>query len=114
MLPSQYRLNEKRDFDRVLKKGLMEQTSLFGLGYLKLTDNLPSRFGLIVSKRISKRAVDRNRIKRILRESLRHLLEKMDKGFMVVILAKHKLLYSNQKEAEEVLAMVLNKIGAIK
>lgn len=56
-----------------------------------------SRFGLAISKKCAKRAVDRNRIKRIFRESFRlhqHLLPNVD----IIAMCKPNVLLLNKKE----------------
>ncbi len=45
----------------------------------------PSRLGLVVSKKNVKRAVDRNRIKRVIRESFRHNRLALDEMDIVVL-----------------------------
>lgn len=47
-----------------------------------------SRFAFIVSTKIDKRATVRNRIKRLLRESVRLLLPNVPHGFDVIFIAK--------------------------
>lgn len=46
-----------------------------------------TRLGVVVSKKVSKRAVDRNRIKRVVRESFR-LIELSDVNADVIVVAK--------------------------
>jgi ribonuclease P protein component len=48
----------------------------------------PARLGLVVSKKHLKRAVDRNRFKRVVRESFRHHQEQL-KGLDIVVLARN-------------------------
>ncbi|MFL2555778.1 MAG: ribonuclease P protein component [Gammaproteobacteria bacterium] len=50
-----------------------------------------ARLGLAISKKYIKKSVDRNRIKRIVRESFR-LQKKNLKGIDVVVLLKRKLI----------------------
>jgi len=57
-----------------------------------------SRFGFIVSTRISKKAVLRNRAKRLLREVVRALLPKMKGGFDVLFLAKKETIKASQAQ----------------
>ena len=74
MLLKGNRLKNKKDFERIFKQGKgFKQDFLF----LKIIENNleKTRFGFIVSKKISKKAVTRNKIKRQLREIIRHKLK---------------------------------------
>lgn len=52
-------------------------------------NNLPvARLGLAVSRKTAHRAVDRNRLKRLVRESFRHHQEELE-GLDVVVIARH-------------------------
>jgi len=70
MLRKKHRLNKNKQFNRLWRLG----RSSYGpnLGLKTLVNNLPlSRFAVLVSKKVSKRAVVRNRLKRQLREIIR-------------------------------------------
>ena len=54
--------------------------SLYVLEEKKQLLNKPSRFGFVVSTKVSKRAVPRNRIKRILRDEVEKVLAKIRRG----------------------------------
>lgn len=92
MLSKKYRLNGKLDFQRVRNKGKTFQGKFFGLAVYKREDQGPSRFGFIVSTKISKKAPQRNRAKRLLRESISHVIKEINLGFDCVILAKSLLI----------------------
>ncbi|MCD6471195.1 ribonuclease P protein component, partial [bacterium] len=63
MLSKRYRLRKKGDFERLSKFGKKFYTKEIGLKYIK--NNLQiSRFGVVVSLKISKKAVVRNKLKR--------------------------------------------------
>lgn len=47
----------------------------------------PARLGLVVGKKHLKKAVDRNRFKRLVRESFRHHQEQL-KGLDIIVLAR--------------------------
>ncbi|MDD4662033.1 MAG: ribonuclease P protein component [Candidatus Pacebacteria bacterium] len=82
MLKKENRLTKKKDFDRVYKKGRgLKADSLF----LKIAENPnnPTRFGIVVSKKVSKMAVTRNKIKRTVREIIRNT--DFNTGFDIII-----------------------------
>ncbi len=85
MLALRNRLKRQRDFENVFKTGKgFKQSSL----YLKFQKNdlESTRFGFIVSKKFSKKAVERNRAKRVLREIIKIELPKIKTGLDIVIL----------------------------
>ena len=71
MLPQKNRLNKKKDFDAVFKKGKSSFDELLGVKILKNNKQKFSRFGIIVSSKVSKKAVKRNKIKRRIRNIIR-------------------------------------------
>ena len=85
MLSEQNRLSKKKDFEKVFKRGkgyrkdfLFLKTENNGLDF--------SRFGFIVSKKISNKAVVRNKIKKQLREIVRKKIPEIKKGIDAVII----------------------------
>src|SRR5690606_40596042 len=58
-------------YARVFEGGRRHGDALLGLHWLPAAT--PPRFGLAVSRKVDPRAVGRNRIKRVLRENVRHL-----------------------------------------
>ncbi|QDW66753.1 ribonuclease P protein component [Luteimonas granuli] len=82
-LPRQARVRVRADFDRVFSEGRRTGTPLLALHLLR--DNHPARLGLAVSRKVDRRAVGRNRIKRALREEFRALRAALpDAAFVVV------------------------------
>ncbi len=87
MLTKCNRLTKEEDFKIVFKAG--KKYSLLGTGiYLKVRGNNleQSRFGFVISKKVSKKAVVRNKIKRRLREIVRINLSKIKEGNDVVVI----------------------------
>jgi len=54
----------------------------------KLLEPPPSQIGISISKKVSKRAVVRNRIKRQIRAALRSLLPRLYSGWKLVIIVR--------------------------
>lgn len=69
MLPKTHRLRRMRDFALLSQKGRVVYAALFTLRFR--ASEVPTRVGFVVSTKIYKRAHDRNRVKRRLREVLR-------------------------------------------
>lgn len=90
----------------VLRTGKKRSSDKLQIIY-RLTGQPVSRFAFVVSTRIDKRAVARNRIKRLLRESVRHLLPQINTGFDVIILVKAPYPKVTQREMEDSLRQIL-------
>lgn len=88
MLTSKNLLKGKDRIDEVKKKGRLFQSESFGAAVMKREDDEPARFAFVISSKISKLAVHRNRIKRALGEAVRRNIKKVPDGLDVVFLAK--------------------------
>ncbi|RMH18288.1 MAG: ribonuclease P protein component [Gammaproteobacteria bacterium] len=95
-----YRLTQQLDFARVFEKGCRVQSRdrLVRVHYIK--NNLGyARLGLAISKRFNPSSVQRNRIKRIIRESFRKQLNPLRSLDLVVMCADAKRV-SNARISE--------------
>ena len=110
MLPHRYSLAQEREFARVKKEGKTLQSESFGASFIYEGENIPSRFGFIVSNKISKLAVERNRIKRAMKEGVRRMLEKVDFGFLAVFFAKPTATKRTGEEITNEVKEVITKI----
>lgn len=105
MLARKYNLKGKDNFEKVKEKGKIFQSTSFGIASLKRegNDKEDSKFGFIVSTKISGEAVQRNRIKRAMCEAVRFLLTDIKKGYDFVFLAKQ---ISTRKSTDELMKEV--------
>jgi ribonuclease P protein component len=81
LLPKQYRLKKRLAFKATYKVKNSSHSggvTLFA-GVLK-KEETPTKVGFVVSKKVHKRAVKRNRLKRLMRESYRLLLKNGELG----------------------------------
>ncbi|HIE59392.1 MAG TPA: ribonuclease P protein component [Hydrogenothermaceae bacterium] len=84
-------IKSSKEIKYILKKGNKFYTKHLIFLYQKNSLGFP-RFSFIISKKISKKAVVRNRIKRIIKEAVRLNTEKLkDLSFDIVIIAKKGL-----------------------
>lgn len=100
-LGKEERLKSKKIIERLYAEGNTVKAFPLRMVYLQTehTSNFPAQVGVSVAKRNFKRAVDRNRIKRLLRESYRKqkftVYDNVEKPyvFMISYLAKEEFLY---------------------
>lgn len=113
MLPIQYRLRNKSDFETVKKEGQIVHSKFFSFVSCDRGGKEPSRFGFIVSTKISKSAVVRNRVRRLLCEAIQSLLPKMKPGYDSVILVRPAIIGRRLGELSQDIRQVLRKSGII-
>ena len=112
MFSPKNRLRNKKDFDRVFKKGKGYKQ---GFLFLKVLNNDLgfNRFGIIVSKKISNKAVVRNKMKRQLREILKRKIERIKKGLDIVFLTNSGIEKQSLKDIDQEVEEILKKAGII-
>jgi len=112
MLPKENRLPLRKELHRIQKEGKIFHFLFFSL--LIAENNLSiSRFGFIVSKKIHKRAVKRNRVKRLLRASVYSFLAKLKPGFDAVFLTRKKILTEDFQAVSAVVKEAFEKTGLL-
>lgn len=114
MLSKKNRLTGSENFVRVQNEGKVYQSKNFGIAVVDRKDSGPSRFAFIVSTKISKEAVDRNRIKRIMREVVRLNILNIRDGFDFVFLAKPSITRVSTEEIMKEVKESLIKEGFLK
>ena len=77
--PHPGRLTKPIEFKRVFKKPVVSSDACFKV-LARANHESHSRLGMAVSRQVDKRAVGRNRIKRVIRESFRHYCQKQETG----------------------------------
>ena len=85
------RLRKGSDFQRVRQQGRSIASRLLILAWVP-NEVTTSRVGFVVSKRISKLAVERNYIKRLLSEAIRPVLPELAGSLDIVISARQAAL----------------------
>ena len=115
MLLRQYRLKKRVAFNATYR--LNNTLHINGITVFlgkKKNNNLPTKIGFVVSKKIHKRAVVRNRIKRLMRESVRLYIKNtvdFDTQYVsIIFVASAKLLNKNFKYVDCSVGNIMEKI----
>ena len=142
-IPSENRLRSHKDFSRVHRKGKRAATKKLAVRALRVRTNkkdsskinelkqknesagvdspallsclptTPSRFGISISKKVSKRAVVRNRIKRQLKAAIQRYLPIIEPGWQVVIVVRPSAVECSFDEFLRELEYLLKKLGIV-
>ena len=113
MLPKKYRLVKENDFKQVFKS---RKTFVQSFVFIKLVENKLafSRFGFVVGLKISKKAVERNRVRRQMQEIIRTSMADIQAGFDVVVMVKREIIGKPYQEVRMALIEALGKAGIFK
>lgn len=109
MLAKDSRLKKNKEFDLVFKEGKTVYGKLLGLKARK--NNLGfNRFGVLLSTKVSKLAVERNKYKRKIKTILRQENPKMNFGYDCVIIVLPVILGKNYQEIKDELQNIFVKL----
>ena len=113
MLPKKYRLIKREDFTTIFSRGCYVSGSEdVVIRYFK-TDFPISRIGFPIGKNFSKKAVERNRMRRILRAAVFQYVAKLKPGFDIIVLVKPKHRDMEFKKITEDLGRVFFKANLL-
>lgn len=104
MLARKHRINKKL-FEEILKKGKIFSSDYLYIKTLPISEK-HSAFTFVVSSKVAKRAVERNKLKRRARHIVKKILPKIEKGLGVIIFFKkgvEKMTFSElEKEINDI------------
>lgn len=113
MLAKQHRLVKQKDFEKVFKQGRAYYTKLFGTK--TLANQLEfNRFGIVISTKVSKKATERNRLKRQVRQAVRDLDKNLKSGLDLVIIVLPAILTQEDNTVEDELKKIFIKLNLFK
>ena len=87
MLPPKNRLKKNNEFEKVISRGRSVSSHPVFLKLLQNNSGI-SRFGIAVGVKFSKKAVERNAVKRKIRAFLKENLDYFKSGFDVIIIPR--------------------------
>ena len=101
MLKKENRLSSNFEYNVTRKYGKYYKGKYFHV-YFLIPKNYegPTKVGIVVSNKFSKKAVERNRVKRVFREVVRSNFGKINKGYLWVVI--HPKLSCVDKSYEEI------------
>lgn len=112
MLKKINRITKDKEFDRIFKGGKSAYSNILGLKALK-TEEENSRFGILISTKVSKKAVIRNRLKRQIREILKQYFTQIAPGYDCVIVTLPQIKEADFKQIEDALIFCLKRLRLI-
>lgn len=113
MLPKANRLRRRKDIQTLFSKGESVFDDVCGLKYRR-NQRDETRVAVIVGKRISKKAVVRNRIRRRIREIIRLNLGDIEKGFDIALLVQNRAVNMSSDDLRSHVLRVLKKEGLLR
>ena len=102
------RLRKSSEFQQVRREGRRITSRLLVLMWAP-NPAAHLRVGFVVSKRVSKRAVDRNRLKRLLSEAIKPYLAELPHEWDIVLSAKQDMLTADLRTLEEDVPALLRR-----
>lgn len=109
MLARHNRLTKKEEFEAVKEHGKVLQSESFFFSYLKRDDKDPSRFGFVVTKKISPLSTARNKATRSMREGVRQTVSYIKPGYDIVMVAKPIIIRKYTNDLMREVDLVLQK-----
>ncbi|MFH0805597.1 MAG: ribonuclease P protein component [Patescibacteria group bacterium] len=113
MLLKKYKLKRDNDFKKVFKQGRYCPGDFIKIKFLR--NNLEfNRFAFVVGLKISKKATQRNKIKRCLEKATQSILNQSKTSFDLVVMVEPKITKRDYQGIEEELIDLFKKIKLIK
>lgn len=110
--PKTVRVRSRVQYSRVFEQAKRYHHAAMSLHRAPAAEADSARLGLAVSRKVDKRAVGRNRIKRVLRETFRQHLAQLLPGDLVVVLKPAAAGLANAALADAFLSL-LRRSGAL-
>ena len=113
MLQKQNRLKRRSAFTATYKTGKSFHRNGITMFVGKENNQYPTKIGFVVSKKVHKRAVKRNRIKRLMRESVRIIIKNAKFSYKyksIIFAASSKVLEKSFNEVDITIKELVSKL----
>ncbi len=108
MIEKKFRL-KKAEVEYLLKKGEEERSKLFIIRF-KQSEEANSQYATVISRKISIKAVERNKIKRHIFESIRTATQPTS-SLKIVLIPKKQIMKATFEEIQEDIMSILKKLS---
>ena len=108
MLPISHRLKGKKVFNDIFRLGKTFSNDVMMMRFVSGKAGQPAKFGFAASLKFSKKAVERNKIKRWMREAVRARIEDIQPGQEIVCLINPK--FPKEKLSLELIQESMEKL----
>jgi ribonuclease P protein component len=106
-----YRLRGREDFARLRERGRVFRHAWLNIGVVR--NELPhNRYGYITGKALGN-AIQRNRVRRLLREGVRSLHERLEPGYDMLLIARSAILDRPLAEIVHTLEELARQAGVL-
>ena len=106
------RLRKSSEFQRIRQQGRSLTSRLLILAWMP-NEVARLRIGFVVSKRISKHAVERNYIKRLLSEAIRSSLPELARNWDIVLSARNAVVSADVHTLQQDILALLRRAGLL-
>lgn len=106
--PRAARLLKPAEFRRVFQRARRAQDAYFTI-LARSNGDAPARLGLAIARKQVRRAVDRNRLKRLIRDRFRHRRAELH-GLDLVVMARGRAVSCDNRTLREALDTLLQRL----
>ena len=108
MLAKKYRIHGEKRFKEIYKQGTYFFTRMFNIRYLSNNMGYP-RFATVISAKTSKKATDRNKVRRQLSELYKEISANLNRSNDYVLVVKKPFIYKEWPEKKKELIQAFKR-----
>ena len=112
MLAKANRLTKEADFKKVARKSKPTHSKYLILKKISAPKS-ETKFGLVISTKVSKKSTERNKIRRKLRQIIRLNIKRIKPDFQVMLVVKNSILNQDYQSIRKDLEELLKKVRLI-